>query len=70
MSSKRQMTMAKAQREQAVRERRARKQEKREARKRAAAALSSGDAVVSVDPDADALATPVVGGPEQRPAGA
>ena len=37
MSSKRQMTMAKMMREQAVRERRARKQEKRAARKLAAA---------------------------------
>ena len=42
MSSKRQMTMAKMQREQAVRERRAKKLEKRQAKKRAAAELSSG----------------------------
>ena len=46
MSSKRQMTMAKMMREQAVRDRRARKQEKRAARKRAAAGLPpSGEAV-------------------------
>ena len=37
MRSKRQMTMAKMMREQAVRDRRARKQEKKEARRQAAA---------------------------------
>ena len=41
MSSKRQMTMAKMQREQAVRERRAKKLEKRQAKKRAAAEVAS-----------------------------
>jgi len=46
MSSKRQMTMAKMMREQAVRERRARKLEKREARKRAAAMPSPDAAAV------------------------
>ena len=52
MSSKRQMTMAKMMREQAVRERRAKKLEKKQARKRAAAELSSGVAPVEV---ADAI---------------
>jgi len=49
MSSKRQMTMAKMMREQAVRERRARKLEKREARKRAAAMPSDAAGVEAVD---------------------
>ena len=49
MSSKRQMTMAKMMREQAVRERRARKLEKRQARKLATPAPPpSGDAVEPV----------------------
>ena len=48
MSSKRQMTMAKMQREQAVRERRAKKLEKRQAKKRAAAELASGVAPADV----------------------
>ena len=52
MSSKRQMTMAKMQREQAVRERRAKKLEKRQAKKRAAAELSSETAPTEV---ADAI---------------
>ena len=59
MSSKRQMTMAKMMREQAVRERRARKQEKRQARKLAAAAGMSpnADGVEAVnDGDGDLVA--------------
>jgi hypothetical protein len=54
MSSKRQMTMAKMMREQAVRERRARKQEKRQARKLAAAGLPPTDdaAEATAEPDA------------------
>ena len=48
MSSKRQMTMAKMQREQAVRERRAKKLEKRQAKKRAAAEPSSEAAPAGV----------------------
>jgi hypothetical protein len=47
MRSKRQMTMAKMMREQAVRDRRARKQEKKEARKRAAELAPAG-----TDPEA------------------
>lgn len=52
MSSKRQMTMAKMQREQAVRERRAKKLEKKQAKKRAAAEVASGALPVEV---ADAI---------------
>jgi hypothetical protein len=53
MSSKRQMTMAKMMREQAVRDRRVRKQAKRQARKDAAAAASSGAAPVEAIGDTD-----------------
>ena len=53
MSSKRQMTMAKMMREQAVRERRVRKQEKRRARKDAAAASSSEAAPLEPVTDVD-----------------
>lgn len=62
MSSKRQMTMAKMMREQAVRDRRARKQEKREARKRAAAAPSDGSGVEATNA-VETPSTPEVGAP-------
>lgn len=54
MASKRQTTMAKIAREQAVRERRARKQEKKD-RKRAAALAKANPESVETTGDADAL---------------
>jgi hypothetical protein len=54
MSSKRQMTMAKMQREQAVRERRAKKLEKKQAKKRAAAEPSTEAAPAEVAETIDA----------------
>jgi hypothetical protein len=65
MSSKRQMTMAKMMREQAVRDRRARKQEKRRARKDAAAASSSEAAPVEAITDVDESSPREPGASEQ-----
>ena len=65
MSSKRQTTMAKMKREQAVRERRVRKQEKKDERKRAAAELKASGGVapviVSIDSAGNVdIETPVI----------
>ena len=59
MSSKRQTTMAKMKREQAVRERRVRKQEKKEERKRAAAELKAMAATAVPEAGAAEIETPV-----------
>jgi hypothetical protein len=70
MSSKRQMTMAKMMREQAVRERRARKLEKRQARKLAAAGLSpNADGVeAQAANEGDATSSPEGDTPQQTSA--
>lgn len=65
MSSKRQMTMAKMMREQAVRERRARKLEKRQARKLAAAGPPPDGDVVDAGGEGEGPPLPEGGGPQQ-----
>lgn len=59
-SSKRQTTMAKLAREQAVREKRARKQEKRDDKKQAAADALSAEAEGALEVDGEAEAVDAV----------